>query len=348
MIIEKVSFLNIRKTSEAHYSFIPETNIIIGENGAGKTTILETLFLLSTSKSFRKKQNKALLKEGKKILKAQGVFIENNTEKKIKIEIENNKKTIAKNNQRIKKTSELLSENPMVCMSPEETDVIESYKSEKMKYFDKIIFKIEKEHIKDIKEYNKLLLYRNTLLEQKKETSIWDKQIATKGISIWKRREEKIKEIIESFKKVQKEIKTEGYTVEYINNKTDNEKIYVKKLKEKKNQEKTRFGPQTDTMIFKKEEQNLQEHGSQGEKKLFKHLLKLAEASLLKAKTKKTPIILLDDFFDKLDNKNIMKIFIYFHCKFQTIITTTETNINTIKNMLGLEEKQIKIIKCQQ
>ena len=57
----------------------------------------------------------------------------------------------------------------MVCMSPEETDVIESYKSEKMKYFDKIIFKIEKEHIKDKKEYNKLLLYRNILLEQKKD-----------------------------------------------------------------------------------------------------------------------------------------------------------------------------------
>jgi len=56
MAVEKISFLNIRKTSEAHYKFIPQTNIIIGQNGVGKTTIIETLFLLSTSKSFRKKQ----------------------------------------------------------------------------------------------------------------------------------------------------------------------------------------------------------------------------------------------------------------------------------------------------
>ena len=348
MAIKKISFLNIRKTSEAHYNFIPETNIIIGENGAGKTTILETLFLLSTAKSFRKKQNKAILKEGTKKLQAQGFFIQEKKEQKIKIEIENNKKKITKNNQKIKKTSELLIENPTVCMSPEETDIVECYKSDKIKYFDKIIFKIEKKHIKDVKEYNKLLIYRNTLLEEKKETAAWDEQIAIRGISIWERREKRITEIIENFKKVQKEIKVEGYSIKYINNNNNNnKKTYTKKLKEIENQEKTRFGPQADTIVFKNKKQNLQEHGSQGEKKLFKHILKLAEANLIKQKTKKNPILLLDDFFDKLDNKNIMKIFVYFHCKFQTIITTTQTNTNTIKGMFEEENKKIKIIKCQ-
>ena len=75
MFIEKLSFLNIRKTTEAHYNFTPQTNLIVGKNGAGKTTIIEALFLLSTTKSFRKKQNKALIKEGKKTLQAKGVFL---------------------------------------------------------------------------------------------------------------------------------------------------------------------------------------------------------------------------------------------------------------------------------
>ena len=107
-------------------------------------------------------------------------------------------------------------------------------------------------------------------------------------------------------------------------------------------------GPHQDTTTFTINNKNLQESGSQGEKKLFKCLLKLAEAEILKTKKQITPIFLLDDFFAKLDDENIMKIFIYFHCKFQTIITTTETKKNTIKNTLGVKnEEKIEIIKCQ-
>ena len=96
-------------------------------------------------------------------------------------------------------------------------------------------------------------------------------------------------------------------------------------------------------------ENPIKEHGSQGEKKLFKYILKLAEAEVLYCEKETKPILLLDDFFAKLDDENIMKIFTFFHRKFQTIITTTETKKNTIKKILGVEnEEEIKIIKCQQ
>ena len=346
MIIEKISFLNIRKTTEAHYKFIPTTNIVIGENGAGKTTIIEAVFLLSNTKSFRKKQNKALLQKGKKKIEVQAVLKDKEENKTIKLSIEKNKKKVYKNNSPIKKTSELLNENPIVCMSPEEIDIIESYKNEKIKYFDKIIFKIDKNHIKNIREYRKLLQYRNMLLEQKKTTEPWDKPLVKTAIEIWKTRESFFKEIIKKFNIVQKETKTEEYQIDYFNKKTYSTKEYREKLKE--NQEKTSFGPHKDTVLFKIKEKELQEHGSQGEKKLLKYLLKLTELDVLKDKKKKTPIFLLDDFFDKLDSKNIMKIFVYFHCKFQTIITTTEINPNISKKMFEADEEKIKIIQCQQ
>jgi len=347
MIIKKVSFLNIRKTTEAHLSFIPETTIITGINGAGKTTIIEAVFLLCTTKSFRKKQNKALTQKGKKRLEVQGVFEEKKTIKTIKILTEKQKKIITKNNTPVKKTSTLLQENPMVCMSPEETDIIESYKAEKMQYFDKIIFKTNPQHIKHIKEYRKLLQYRNFLLENKGETKPWDKKLSESGLLVWKTRKQFFKEIIEAFQKVQSKIKTEKYNIEYIYKETKTTEDYEQKLQHTNNQEKTNIGPHKDTTIFKIKNKNLQEHGSQGEKKLFKYILKLAEAEIIKKKTHTTPILLLDDFFAKLDSENIMKIFIYFHCKFQTIITTTETNKNTIKSILKTSEKKIKIIQCQ-
>ena len=102
-------------------------------------------------------------------------------------------------------------------------------------------------------------------------------------------------------------------------------------------------------MVFYINQIELKEHGSQGEKKLLKYLLKLTETETIIKTKKEQPILLLDDFFAKLDDENIMKIFIYFHRKFQTIITTTETKKNTIKKTLGVEnEEEIKIIKCQQ
>ena len=76
---------------------------------------------------------------------------------------------------------------------------------------------------------------------------------------------------------------------------------------------------------------SLKEHGSQGEKKTFKYLLKIIEGEIIIKEKKTHPIILLDDFFAKLDAENIMKIFTYFHCKFQTIITTTKPNKEILK-----------------
>ena len=100
------------------------------------------------------------------------------------------------------------------------------------------------------------------------------------------------------------------------------------------------MGPHQDTIELYLNNENIKEHGSQGEKKLLKYTLKLTEAEILKKTHTTPPIILLDDFFAKLDNENIMKIFSYFHRKFQTIITTTNINDQTLKN---IQKKHTKI-----
>ena len=104
------------------------------------------------------------------------------------------------------------------------------------------------------------------------------------------------------------------------------------------------MGPHQDTIELYLNNENIKEHGSQGEKKLLKYTLKLAEAEILKTTHSTQPIILLDDFFAKLDNENIMKIFSYFHRKFQTIITTTNTNNQTLKS-IQKKHKKINILK---
>jgi len=340
MFIKNISFLNVRKISQYNENFLPETNIIIGPNGSGKTSILEAICFLTTGKSFRKKHAQSIIKKGEKELQIQAKII-NKEEKKLRLVYSGKKKQIYKNNKIIKTTTSLLKETSLIYASPEEVDIIEEYRKEKQQYFDKIIFKINPEHIQNIKEYNKILLYRNALLEQKMSTLPWDDKTIDMGIKVWKKRTAFFKEFIIKFNETQKRIKTlQNYKIEYKKKEPTSAQNYKTELKG--DQKKTETGPHKDNIELYLDNEKIKEHGSQGEKKILKYILKITEAELIKQKKTEKPIILLDDFFSKLDNENIMKIFSYFHCKFQVIITTTNTNDQALKN-IRKNNKEIKI-----
>jgi len=337
MFLKEVSFLNVRKIKIFSEKFSKHTTIITGNNGTGKTTILEAVFFLLTAKSFRKKYRTSIIQKGQEELKIKGTIKEK--EDVLQIEYKNRKKRILKNNKQLFKTSDLLKETSVVCISPEEENIITSYTSKKLKYFDKILFKAQPEYTKTIREYNKLLNIRNTLLEENKDTAPWDEQIIKKGLSIWEERKKLFKEIEEKIIEVQKEIKNEKkYSITYKKTETKNEKEYIQELT--KNKFTTSYGPHKDKILFFIDSEPLEEHGSQGEKKLFRYILKLAEAVFLFSRKKEKPILLLDDFFAKLDDENIMKIFSYFHRKFQTIITTTDIKETPAYESIKKESKK--------
>mgnify|MGYP001323474262 CR=1 FL=1 len=344
MIIKNISFLNVRKIALFNEQFLSETNIIIGPNGSGKTSILEAIYFLSTGKSFRKKHSQSIIKNEEKQLQIQGTF-DCNKKIKLKLIYDGKKKQIFKDNKIIKTTTELLNTTSIVCISPEETDIIEGYKKEKQQYFDKIIFKIKPKHIQNIKEYNKILLYRNSLLENNMETGVWDEKLADKGLEIWKTRKEFFVDFLPVLQKTQNTLETlQNYTTQYHPKNITNKKDYIKNLQKKTKNNKTEIGPHKDSIELLLNNKNIKEYGSQGEKKLLKYILKLSEVEILKINKKQKTIILLDDFFAKLDNKNIMKIFSYFHRKFQVIITTTNTNDQTLKQ-IQKDNNNIKIFE---
>ena len=344
MNLIEISLVNVRKLEFFKARFSPTTTIITGNNGQGKTSVLESIFFLLTTKSFRKKYNKSIIKKNENRLQIKGV-LKLDEEETIKINYDSRKKEIEKNGIKVKKTSEILKYSNVVSMSPEEPDVVEIYRKEKLQYFDKIIFKITPSYIKIIRSYNKLLLIRNALLEAGQETHQWDKKIIETGTLVWSERKRFFNHFIEKFKSVEKDIiGKKKYFLEYINTIPDNENQYFVKLQNRK-EKQTLVGPHLDKINFYLNEKNLQESGSQGEKKLFKYMLKLTEAEIIKEKKQTLPILLLDDFFAKLDDKNIMKIFNFFHRKFQTIITTTKTNNTMMEKRLKNPKTSIKIIE---
>ena len=202
-------------------------------------------------------------------------------------------KKIEKNKKKIRKTSEILKYANIVSVSPEEPDVLEIYKKEKVNYFDKKIFKIKPNYTQTIKKYNKLLKIRNNLLENHQSTKPWDTQLAKAGILVWEERKKVFKKLIKQQKETEKKITNKDqYTIKYIQTKTDQTKDYIIKLKQSTNPHKTTFGPHQDNVLFLFNKQPLQERGSQGEKKLFKYILKLTEAEFLYREKQTKPIAL--------------------------------------------------------
>ena len=345
MNLTEISLVNVRKLEFFKAHFSPTTTIITGNNGQGKTSILESIFFLLTTKSFRKKYNKSIIKKNENRLQIKGLLKLDEEEEIIKINYDSRKKEIEKNGTKVKKTSEILKYSNVVSMSPEEPDVVEIYRKEKLQYFDKIIFKITPSYIKIIRSYNKLLLIRNALLETGQETGQWDRKLIETGTLVWSERKRFFNHFIKKFKSVEKDIiGKKKYFLEYINTIPENENQYFTKLQNRK-EKQTLVGPHIDKINFYLNEKNLQESGSQGEKKLFKYMLKLTEAEIIKEKKQTLPILLLDDFFAKLDDKNIMKIFNFFHRKFQTIITTTKTNNTMMEERLKNPKTSIKVIE---
>jgi len=344
MNLKEISLINVRKLDFFKANFSPTTTIITGNNGQGKTSVLESIFFLLTSKSFRKKYNKSIIRKNENRLQIKGL-LKIEEEESLKISYDSRRKDIEKNGEKIKKTSEILKYSNIVSVSPEEPDIIEIYRKEKLQYFDKIIFKIIPTHVETVKAYNKLLLIRNSLLENNQETFQWDKKIIKVGFLIWEERKKFFKYFIEKFEIVEKEIiNKKKYNLKYLKSIPESEKEYFNKLQLKK-QNKTHIGPHLDNIGFYLHEKNLQESGSQGEKKLFKYILKLTEAEIINEKKNTAPILLLDDYFAKLDDENIMKIFNFFHRKFQTIITTTKTKNTLMEKRLKNPNTTIKIIE---
>ena len=338
MQIQKFSLINVRKLKKYSGDLGKYTNIFLGKNGAGKTSILEAIYFMSCGKSFRKKYYDSIINKTQEELQIL-LKIKNNSTNKITVKYKPPKKVFNKNNKIISKTSDLLKEISLVCISPEETDVIEEYKKEKQKYFDRIIFKVNNNHAKNINNYNKLINYRNTLLENNMDTKPWDDALIETGIKIWKEREKFFKIFCIVFEKVEKQIKEKKtYSIEYKNNFAEEDK-YREKINKKTTNNKTEIGPHKDEIYFYINKRQLKEHGSQGEKKIFKYLLKFTEATVMENEKKIKPTILIDDFFAKLDKENIMKTFNFFHRKFQTIITTTNTETQLVDEIKDSDTK---------
>lgn len=263
----------------------------------------------------------------------------NSSEKRIKI-----------NNKKIKYRSELMGVFPTVIFSPDTIDVISGGSQARLSLFNRLFCTVDKIYTTELIKLEKIIKQKKLILKNNDHTQIdfWNNLFAEKAHKVWEKRHKLWSEFEKCFNEVwvrtfpQKEA-----TIKYVNHQKETKDEILKKLTEIKNQEflnrRLLYGPQKDEFIFYYNDIILKDFGSQGEKKIFHYVLKLAEGNYIKKKMKKTPVLLLDDLFAKIDNNKINKILNSMLNNFQVFITSTDTYKDGIENWIKKDTKLIKI-----
>ena len=335
--------------------------MILGENGSGKTSLLEAIYILSIGKSFKTHKHSTIIKKGCSDYSIRGDFFSKGIENKVGVQANlKSKKIIRINGKTTNKRKDLIGKNNVVILSPEDQVVTKGGPKERRLFFDKLFSIINKDYLNTLQNFNRALKQRNALLNSKnvlgEEYYIpWEEKLSNYAISLWEFRKKYFYEYTRCLNNTVNEYHKELNLSLFYDEKVYTKKDYRNLLKKTRKRDlllgRTTKGPHRDDIYILWGKDNIRECGSQGEHKIALVLLKLAEISLIKSQTGEYPIILLDDVFAKLDLKRSKKLVSYLNSieinsknPVQTIITTTDI-LNIEKSGLALETPGIKTYK---
>ena len=380
MYIKNLKLKNYRNYKEVEINFDPLINIVYGNNAEGKTNLLESIYLCSTSKSHKSSKDSEIINFNEEESHLKLSLIKNiNKEKQVIIDIQLNKdikKGIALNGLKVEKLSEFLGVFNVIMFAPEDLNIIKDGPSVRRKFLDMEICQIDKIYVNLLSNYNKILNQRNVLLKDINNTTgnnkndlieildTYDEQLVKYGIEIIKKRDENIKKLAEKIRNIHLKISDnkEKLIISYENNVAEEKEIknvdelkniYLRKIKETKEldlkNQYTLIGPHRDDISFVIENKDIRKFGSQGQKKTAAISLKLSELLLVKEKINDTPVLLLDDVFSELDETR-QKLLIENLKDIQTIITCTGMKKNIFEilkpnKVFRVKNSEIKEIK---
>jgi DNA replication and repair protein RecF len=371
MILSSIQLKNFRIHKDTQINFSDKINYIVGGNGEGKTSILESIYFLCTTKGCNSKTDSEVIRFNEKECEIKGSF-KDLTENNIRIyfSLEDNKKYYFQNGKLIGRYSDVIGKFPVVILTPSDHSITQGPPGERRKFVDSVISQSSETYLKILLDYNRTLRQRSSLLTQIKEQktgsfgkisgsrndelNAWTSKLVENGAEIIRYRIKFINEFNSFIKDSYKRIigKNEMPSIDYLYL-DGNKQGYIKEtfynlLNIKKEEELRRaanlVGPHRDEYLFQINNNDLRKFGSQGQHKTFQIALKFAQFFYLKEKTGKIPIFLLDDVFGELDANRSAKTSEYLRETGQAFITLTDFS-NT--SFLKIDEKD-SLIKLNQ
>ena len=336
MNIKHLSLNNFRSYTNLEISFTPGTHIFVGENGEGKTNIVEAIMYLALQSSHRVSSDAPLIKLGTERGYIRARIDDGGRETLIELEINNSKANRAKVNQNpVRSQRALAGLVKAICFSPEDLDLVRGDPSERRKFLDHLLIQRNPRLAGVISDYEKALKQRNTLLKSRApESSLhpWNEHLSNFGGEVVAARINLIEEItphlISSYQKISdKKIPTLGYKSSIDNSGSDKAQNVTKineKIAEIIYQERERgislVGPHRDDLLLNLGDSPVKGFASHGESWSIALALRLGSYHLLRSDGD-SPILILDDVFSELDQKRRNKLSTLTSDAEQTLIT---------------------------
>ena len=318
--------------------FDPSTNIFYGDNAQGKTNILESVYMCSTTKSHRGTKDRDMIRFGEEESHIEAVVEKSGITYQIDMHLKKNSpKGIAINKVPIRKASELFGIVNIVFFSPEDLNIIKNGPAERRRFIDLELSQLDKVYLNNLANYNRIVNQRNHLLkdiyhqEDLIETlDIWDLQLIEYGTKIIERRKKFVEQVNEIISDIHKKLTGNKEQIELVYE--PNTGIFTLEQALKRSRERdlkmksTSAGPHRDDICFLNKDIDIRKFGSQGQQRTAALSLKLSEIELVKRITKDKPILLLDDVLSELD-KHRQNYLLDSINDIQTLITCTGVDV---------------------
>ena len=348
MFINKLTLSNFRNIEKLSLSFDNSLTIFYGENGQGKTNVVEGIFLLSSATSFRTSYFKEMIKNDKEEAFVSGDVVSLKKQDNFKVALRKNGKAAYINDIVVNKFSEYVGKFNAVCFSPEDVTLFKDSPGIRRHFLDKELSSLFPIYIKQLIVLKNVLEERNTLLKSKVDYTLLDvidDKLVEASYDIYKRRKWLINKIGEFATSIYKRLTNEAQTIKIVYNTfldindaalymQEAKKVYKANIKKDIERSYTIYGVHKDDFKVYLNDLEIDMYASQGQQRLISLCMKLAVAEIVAKANKTEPIIILDDAFSELDLQKKKKLFDYVLTKQQVFITCTDYKniINQYKN----------------
>ena len=373
MILRKLSILNYKNIGEAQLELSPKMNCFIGRNGMGKTNVLDAVYYLSFCRSASNPIDSQVIRHDKPFCMIEGEYGEGDERLKMKDEKliisvgmkRGQKKHFKRNKKEYKRLSEHIGLIPLVVVSPADTLLIEGGSEERRKLMDMVIAQYDRSYIDALSRYNNALQQRNTLLKQASAAEVssaafdslliqlWEEQMAEAGEQLFEKRRAFVDELVPLFQQYYEHISggQERVGLTYVSHCQRGPLLEVIQRDRHKDLAVgySLHGVHRDDLEFTLDGHLMKREGSQGQNKTYVIALKLAQFDFLKRTgAQTTPLLLLDDIFDKLDAQRVEQIVRLVSSDNFGQIFITDTNRDHLDQILSTTTLDYKIFHVSQ
>ncbi|QQL49001.1 DNA replication/repair protein RecF [Mucilaginibacter ginkgonis] len=359
MYLQQLSVINFKNYTEARLDLSAGVNAFTGNNGAGKTNLLDAIHYLCLCKSYFNPVDSQQIKQGTDFFMVNGTFEKNGKADIVACAVKKNqKKQFKRNKKDYQRLADHIGLFPVVMVSPYDVSIIIEGSEERRRFIDNVISQTDNKYLDELIAYNKVLINRNAVLKQMAIyrsfdaglLEVFDDQLVVLGAGIFQKRKAFMDVFTPIFNEHYKFISDGAEEVELVYESqllTANLADLLRSTADKDRvMQRTTAGIHRDDLLFSVHGMPMKKFGSQGQQKSFLIALKLAQYTFLNQKKGFKPLLLLDDIFDKLDELRVTKLMqmVSDHNFGQVFITdTSQQRVTDIMDSIKVDYTLFKV-----